>query len=398
MASAKLFSAKKVSRLRKLVVFGVLAIFAASSMFVGIRMATMEADVSLSSIFSMPEGVSLEAVGAEAGDRWAAAVDGKFVVGRDAEKVQATASTTKMILALSVLEKKPLGKSEKSEKFEITQEMYDIYTWYVQNNGSNTKVEVGEKISEYDALVSVMLKSSNNMADSLAIWAFGSISEYQKYATEMIKRLGLTKTTIGVKDASGYNESTTSTAKDLAEIGYRVMTHPVLSEIIALKSADVPVAGKITNTNLLLGKAGISGVKTGYIGEPSGYCIVSGYNKDGHVVTVAFLNAKTRDASFEGNLAIVKDLQKKLVKQKILKKGDEVGYYDSWWTGKISVRAAEDFSEVNYKGVEAKAEIHDNELNVIIGEKEYHLKTDAAEFAREPSLFERFLHVFGWKK
>jgi hypothetical protein len=33
-----------------------------------------------------------------------------------------------------------------------------------------------------------MLKSSNNMADSLAIWAFGSISEYQKYATEMIKR------------------------------------------------------------------------------------------------------------------------------------------------------------------------------------------------------------------
>jgi D-alanyl-D-alanine carboxypeptidase len=243
-----------------------------------------------------------------------------------------------------------------------------------------------------------MLKSSNNMADSLAIWAFGSISEYQKYATEMIKGFGLTKTTIGAKDASGYNESTTSTAKELAEIGYRVMTHPVLSEIVALKTANVPVAGEISNTNLLLGKAGISGVKTGHIGEPSGYCIVSGYEKDGHVVTVTLLDADTRDASFSGNLAIVEDLQKKLVMQEILKKGDEVGYYDSWWAGKVPVLAAEDFSEVNYMGAEVKTEMYDGVMKIRIGEKEYSLSTETPDFSREPSLFERFLHVFGWKK
>ena len=303
-----------------------------------------------------------------------------------------------MILSLAVLEKKPLEKGEKGEEIEITKEMYDKYAWYIRNNGSNTAVKVGEKISEYDALVSVMLKSSNNMADSLAIWAFGSIEEYQKYATEMVKGWGLEKTTIGTKDASGYDESTTSTAKELAEIGYRVMTHPVLSEIVSLKTAEVPVAGKISNTNQLLGKAGISGVKTGYIGEPSGYCIVSGYEKDGHIVTVALLNAKTRDASFDNNLSVIEDLQEKLVKQEVLKKGDEVGHYESWWTGKISVSSGEDFSEMNYKDAKRESEISDEKLKVKIGEKEYEINLEIPDFSKKPSLFERFLHVFGWKK
>ncbi len=376
----------------------ILALVAIIFVFIGFRMATMEADISLSTTFSVPEGVSLETVGEKIGNRWAAAVDGKFVVGNDEEKVQATASTTKMILSLAVLEKKPLEKGEKGEEIEITKEMYDKYAWYIRNNGSNTAVKVGEKISEYDALVSVMLKSSNNMADSLAIWAFGSIEEYQKYATEMVKGWGLEKTTIGTKDASGYDESTTSTAKELAEIGYRVMTHPVLSEIVSLKTAEVPVAGKISNTNQLLGKAGISGVKTGYIGEPSGYCIVSGYEKDGHIVTVALLNAKTRDVSFSDNLSVVEDLQEKLVKQEILKKGDEVGHYESWWTGKISVSSGEDFSEMNYKDAKRESEISDEKLKVKIGEKEYEVNLEIPDFPRKPSLFERFLHVFGWKK
>lgn len=376
----------------------ILALVAIIFVFIGFRVTTMEADISLSTTFSVPEGVSLETVGEKIGNRWAAAVDGKFVVGNDEEKVQATASTTKMILSLAVLEKKPLEKGEKGEEIEITKEMYDKYAWYIRNNGSNTTVKVGEKISEYDALVSVMLKSSNNMADSLAIWAFGSIEEYQKYATEMVKGWGLEKTTIGTKDASGYDESTTSTAKELAEIGYRVMTHPVLSEIVSLKTAEVPVAGKISNTNQLLGKAGISGVKTGYIGEPSGYCVVSGYKADDHVVTVAVLGAKTREKSFSENLSVVEDLQEKLVKQEILKKGTEVGYYDSWWTGKVLISAGEDFSEMNYHGAERQAEISEEKLKMKLGEKNYEISLSVPEFSREPSLVERFLHVFGWKK
>ncbi|MBP5511929.1 D-alanyl-D-alanine carboxypeptidase [Candidatus Saccharibacteria bacterium] len=364
---------------------------------VSFRMATLETDLDLVTTVEIPEGVVPDGLGAEVtGVKWAAAVDGKVV--RDDIKVQPTASTTKMILSLAVLEKKPLSVGEKGPKIKITNEMYDIWGWYLNNDGSNTKVEINEEISEYDALVSVMLASSNNMADSLAIWAFGSIEEYQKYATEMLKRMGVANTTLGIKDASGYDSSTTSTASDLARIGYFVMNHPVLAEIVALEKAEVPVAGEIRNTNKLLGKSSIAGIKTGFIGDESGYCVVTGYRKDEHIVTVAVLGAATRDGSFDNNLIAIKELQSKLVDQEIFKRGDTVGYYESWWTGKVPVTANESFSEVNYKGAEHKAEILVNDLKLKVGEKEYEISLTVPDFRRSPSLVQRFLHVFGWKK
>ncbi|MBP5675068.1 D-alanyl-D-alanine carboxypeptidase [Candidatus Saccharibacteria bacterium] len=362
---------------------------------IGYRMATMEAELKLETTFAVPEGVSLDGISVS-GVKMAAAVDGDVTISD--EEVRPTASTTKMILALAVMEKKPFALGEKGEEIEITQEMYDIRGWYLSHNGSNTLVEVGEKISEYDALVSTLLASSNNMADSLAIWAFGSLEEYQKYATEMLSRLGAKKTTIGSKDASGYDSSTTSTASDLARIGYFVMKNPVLAQIVALESAEVPIAGRIENTNKLLGRASISGVKTGYIGDESGYCLVSGYKVDEHIITVAVLGASTRDGSFDQSLSVVKALQEKLEKQEMLKRGDEVGYYESWWTGKVSVKVGEGLSEINYKGAEKKVEILEDAVKVKIGETEYTIPADVPSFSKKPSLIDRFLHVFGWKK
>ncbi|MBR1802023.1 D-alanyl-D-alanine carboxypeptidase [Candidatus Saccharibacteria bacterium] len=383
----------KISR-RKIFLVGFIVV----AVLIGFRMATMEANLELFTTFSVPEGVSLEGIGEGISDKWAAVIDGKVVLFDKEEKRQATASTTKMILALAVMEKKPFSKGEKGETITITQEMYDIWGWYLRNNGSNTKVEVGEEISEYDALVSTLLVSSNNMADSLAIWAFGSIEEYQKYATEMLERNAVKNTTLGTKDASGYDESTVSTASDLARIGYLVMKEPVLAEIVALKKAEVPVAGEISNTNLLLGKSGIAGIKTGYIGDVSGYCIISGYVSDEHIYTVALLGADTRNRSFNENLVIVEELQEKLVKSQIVEKEAEVGYYESWWTGKVPVSSAEDFSEVNYQGAETKAEVSEEKLNVSIDENKYEISLDVPEFSRNPSILQRFLHVFGWKK
>lgn len=365
--------------------------------FIGFRMATMEANLELYTTFEVPEGVPLSEIGADvSGVKWAVAVDGK--VTNENKEVQPTASTTKMILALAVLEKKPLNLGEKGSMMTISQEMYDIWGWYLNHNGSNTKVEIGEEISEYDALVSTLLASSNNMADSLAIWAFGSIEEYQKYATEMLSRLGVSNTVLGTKDASGYDVSTTSTASDLAKIGYFVLKNPVLAEIVAKEEAEVPVAGKISNTNKLLGKALISGVKTGYIGDESGYCVISGYKIGENIVTVAVLGAATRDGSFDNNLAVVKELQKKLVEHEMIKRGDEVGYYESWWTGRVSISADEGLSKINYKGAETEVKFADESLDVKIGNSEYYVKAQKVEFAREPNLFDRFLHVFGWKK
>ena len=381
---------------RKILIIGIfLLIFSIG--FLSYRMITMDLSVNFDFNTVKPESVSLANVGSSVNDvRWAAAVDGNIVAGRSDEIVQSTASTTKMILALAVLEKKPLAVHEKGEMIKITREMYNKYVFYLNNNGSNTAVYEGEEISEYDALVSLMLASSNNMADALAVWAFGSMENYREYGMEMLGRLGIKNTTLGTRDASGYDAGTTSTAADLARIGYFVMKNEILSEIVALGSAEVPVAGVIKNTNMLLGKSLISGVKTGFIGEESGYCIVSGYKKDGNIVTVAVLDANTRQESFDENLKIVDDIQRQLVPKRIVSRGDLVGVYRSWWN-EYEVRVSEDFDGVYYDGQEFTSEFVDGALEIRIGDKKYSVGVEIGEHEAEPSFWQRFLHVFGWE-
>ena len=362
-------------------------------------MLTMEAETSLNLTYAAPASDYSGINYTQGFGQWAAQLNGKNVAKSGENlSVQPTASTAKMIMALAVMEKKPFVLGETGETITITDELYNIYADYVAVGGSTTAMGIGEEISEYDALSSALIASSNNMADSLTIWAFGSIEDYQKYATEMLVRLGAKNTKLGTKDASGYDSSTVSTASDLARIGYFVMREPVLAEIVAKEKAEVPVAGEIPNTNKLLGKSSISGVKTGYIGDESGYCIVSGYKKDEHIITVAVLGSATRDGSFDNNLTVVKELQSKLVDQEIFNRGDEVGYYESWWTGKVALKADESFAEMNYKGAENLAEISDDVLKMKIGEINYDVALQVPDFSRKPNIFERFLHVFGWKK
>jgi serine-type D-Ala-D-Ala carboxypeptidase (penicillin-binding protein 5/6) len=75
------------------------------------------------------------------------------------------------------------------------------------------------------------------------------------------RRLGMTDTRY--TDPSGLSASTTSTAADQVRLGLAAMRVPALAQIAALRSAVIPVAGVVRNTNALLGQDGISGLKTG---------------------------------------------------------------------------------------------------------------------------------------
>ncbi|MBR2840138.1 D-alanyl-D-alanine carboxypeptidase family protein [Candidatus Saccharibacteria bacterium] len=366
-----------------------------------IRMVTMKVDITTELTFAVPEFVKLDKVESMA-EPYAVAIDGQVVVGND--EVHPIASTAKMILGLAVMEEKPFSFGEKGEMITITDEMYERYAWYLNNNGSNTKVVLGEEISEYDALASVFLASSNNMADTLAIWAFGSLDNYREYANKMLAKLKLENTTVG-EDASGFSPSTTSTTSDLARLGQLVLAQPVLKEIVGLKSYEVPVAGLIENTNRILGMNRIIGVKTGYIGEASGYCLVSGYMEGEHIVTEALLGASTRVESFNDSLEVAVTTQNTLKEQVVAKTGQVVGYYESWWTGAVPIRLKEDLKVLGWKGADtvielkmAESDIYNGTLEVKIGDYWYQVAVETEEFKAEPSFGERLSHCFGWEQ
>lgn len=365
--------------------------------FVGVNMATMEASVDFKLTYEKPT-IDFSGISYDAGfGQWAVALNGKVVAGNtDKLAAQPTASTAKMILALAVMEKKPFELGETGETITISEELYNIYADYLAAGGSVTAVQVGEEISEYDALVSALLPSSNNMADTLAIWAFSSLDNYRAYATEMLVRLGATNTALG-PDASGFSTETTSTAEDLVKIGEAVMRQPVLSEIVSKASAAVPVVGVVENTNKLLGTLGISGIKTGYIGDASGYCLVSGYKEGEDIITVAVLGAPYRQTSFDVTAEIVEKAQAEIKTRELLAEGQEVAYYESWWSGKTPVEAASAINGVAISEVNLSYDEDAGVINVYTDETSYQTRALVDDFPKEPTFWQRFLHVFGWK-
>lgn len=398
MANKKLRLRKP--RWRKIAPVVILFIVIGFLTWILISVLTMKAELMLQTTYELPEFANLENIDVSDGDL-AVAIDGEIVSEFNGDAVHPTASTTKMILGLAVIQKKPFNLGESGEMITISGEFYQRYLYYVVNGGSYTTVRLGEEISEYDALASVFLASSNNMADTLAVWAFGSLENYQEYANNMLAELGIKDTIIG-SDASGFDPSTTSTAKDLARIGDLVLKNPVLKEIVGTSNHTVPVAGMLTNTNKLLGVSGISGIKTGWIGDVSGYCLVSSYFEGEHKIVVALLGVKSRDDSFNESLDVVTKMQDLVKNEKIITAGETVGYYDSWWTGSVAIRAIEDLTAAGWESAAKQVDLEMSDetgvLKIKIGTSDHVVKVVADDYEKEPSLWEKIRHVFGWRR
>lgn len=377
------------------VVIVLIFVLSALVAFITIRMATVPTEISFQQTYALPQFTNLnEIISDKAPTKQAVAIDGEIIYSNNAE-VQPTASTAKTILALMVMEAKPFNLGEQGETITITPELYAFYSYQLANNGSNTAVQVGEEISEYDALAAALLPSSNNMADSLATWAFGSLSEYKTFAEAKLKEWGINNTTIG-SDASGLSPDTTSTANDLALIAQRLMQNPVLSEIVGLKEHEIPVAGTIKNTNRLLGVDGVIGVKTGYT-DYANYCLLSAYKMDEHIVTIASLGAGTREESFEQSHQTILELQENFAETEIAQSGNEVGYYESWWMGKVPIILKEGGSAIALSEAEQSTELNMNGesgmLSIKIGKKSYQYAVQAEGYQAKPTFWQRFKYA-----
>jgi D-alanyl-D-alanine carboxypeptidase (penicillin-binding protein 5/6) len=201
------------------------------------------------------------------------------------QKPVPTASVAKVMTALAVLSKHPLALGEQGPTITLTQHDQAVYDSYYVQGGSLVAIKPGEKITEYQALQAMLLPSANNMADTLATWAFGSIEKYATYANQFAPAHSMHDTTIA--DASGFSPKTMSTANDLVLLGQMALEHPVLAQVVAQKTAKVPIAGTIHNVNWLLGEDGVNGIKTGATDQAGAVYLASTKKKlpDGQNIT-----------------------------------------------------------------------------------------------------------------
>ncbi len=261
------------------------------------------------------------------------------------------ASTAKIVTALAITKQKPLKVGEQGPLITIKQTDVEAYNSYYLKGGSVAKVVIGEQISQYQALQAALLPSANNLADTLARWAFGSVENYVKFANQMLDEMHLSKTQVA--DASGFSGSSVSTAEELVKLGEALMADPVLAQIVAQENATIPVAGMVNNLNWLLGSEGVIGIKTGNTDEAGG-CFLFAAKRQiiGQSMTFigAIMGAPTRNQAISDARAILRSLDSNFEERLIAKKGQVLGRYSSPWGDSAEVTLSEEFKVLAWKG------------------------------------------------
>jgi D-alanyl-D-alanine carboxypeptidase (penicillin-binding protein 5/6) len=214
-------------------------------------------------------------------------VEGMGLLGHDGSMTSqhSIASITKTMTAYVILRDHPLTATSSGPTIKLTKAMAETYSEAIAADESAVETDVGERITERQALEELMLASAGNMADILALWDKGSLGRFLTEMNAQARGLGMTRTDF--TDPAGLAHSTVSTMGDLLTLAENVQRMPALTSIVSENSAAVPVAGTIYNVNRDLGSYGIDGIKTGTTAAAGSCLLFSAHiTVGGHRLTV----------------------------------------------------------------------------------------------------------------
>ena len=311
-------------------------------------------------------------------------VEGVGTVGTDGKQTpKPIASVTKIMTAYVTLQEHPLKGNEGGPQITVDQQAEDESK---HEDESTAAMKKGQKFTERQMLMMLMIPSGNNAARLLARWD----SDNKTFVGKMnaaAKKLGMTNTVY--TDPSGLDKSTVSTAVDQLKLAKQVMQNPVFRSIVGMAKAtkaDIPgLAGTIYNTNdLLVTQVGVIGLKTGS-STPAGGDLVWAATKvvDGSTRTIygAVLNQDAHTGVLWDSLQLAEKNSQKLINKvqqslttaTVVKKGEVVGYVDDQLGGKTPVVATENLTAVGWPGLTTSLSIsgtavpHEAKAGTVVG-------------------------------
>ncbi|MET9964373.1 D-alanyl-D-alanine carboxypeptidase [Streptomyces sp. NPDC006356] len=285
-------------------------------------------------------------------------VDGIGTFGSSGDqKPVPIASVAKVMTAYVILREHKLASGAEGPKIEIDQAAEDQSD---AGQESTVNVTKGDKISQREALESILIASANNVARLLARWDAGSEKAFVAKMNAAAEDLGMTNTTY--TDPSGLNNTTVSTAVDQVKLAKAAMKEPAFREVAAMMSYDDYKGHNHGNWNQLVGRNNVVGIKTGTTTSALGNLVFAAKKEiGGETRTVVGAVVRQPDAG-GGILAAALDSGDKLIRAAqdalesatILKKGDLVGYVDDGLGGRTPVVATKDVKAVGWSGLKVK--------------------------------------------
>ncbi len=181
------------------------------------------------------------------------------------------ASVAKVMTAYLTLERFPLADGQGGFVMTVTAADVSDEKQRAALGQSVVPVRVGEQIDERQALVALLLPSANNIAEMLASQVAGSVPAFVALMNVTARHLGMTATLY--TDPSGFDDRTVSTATDQLTLARAAMRVRALAAIVDEPAAILPVAGRVTNYDMLVHSDGYVGVKTGS-DRAAGGCLI----------------------------------------------------------------------------------------------------------------------------
>jgi D-alanyl-D-alanine carboxypeptidase (penicillin-binding protein 5/6) len=191
------------------------------------------------------------------------------LVASDATTVRPIASVTKTMTALVILEVHPLSPGDSGPVLTMGPADVADYRAIAAAGGSYLPVSLGERLSERDILLGLMLPSANNLALTAARWVDGSVVAFVARLNARAAALGMVHTHFA--DPDGLDTATTSTAADLVILGERAVANDALVSVVSTASANLSNGTVVTNLDTLLSsEPGWLGIKTGWTAAAGG--------------------------------------------------------------------------------------------------------------------------------
>ncbi len=265
-----------------------------------------------------------------------------IAVGGNADALP-MASAAKIVTALVVLDAKPLAAGTAGPKIPITTADYQDYIDYGNSGARTVVVFPGELWTETELLQAMVLGSSNNHADTLARWAFGSIDAYVAAANTWLTAHGLDGTTVA--DANGLHDASAGTATDLARLAGMAASDPVIAGMLSQPPSALVGQRGVDNTTAYLPDEGITGVSRSYT-DAAGVCFLftARVSSDESVFTFsgAVIGEPDYDTLKTDLTALMESARSGVSELPVLAKGDAYVRFSTPWgaTSSGTVRAS----------------------------------------------------------
>ncbi|WP_375385312.1 D-alanyl-D-alanine carboxypeptidase family protein [uncultured Microbacterium sp.] len=262
---------------------------------------------------------------------------------------ESMASITKVVTALLVLDQMPLALGEQGPEFRFTQADQDDYWNYLSNDESALDVPVDGTLTEYQLLEGMLVGSAGNYADRLASNLWPSDRVFAAAAESWLTAHGVPGIT--VLDPTGIDSGNTASPDALIPLAQRALENPVIAEIVAKKSIDLPGAGVVENTNGLLADAGVIGVKTGSL---DAFNLLSAKNVTIGDTTVrlyaSVLGQPDDEARLAASRALYAQLEQELQSRPSVLSGTVTGVVTTRWGESVDIVTSADAGVILWNG------------------------------------------------